>query len=149
MRWGLIYGIIFFSYYNTSVAMTLTGEPSKDPRQLNFQLFESAKKGRTRDVLLYLKHGAAIKARDRFGNTALLLAAFSGRAKTVKVLLEAGSDINHKNIMGSTALYRAARSGKNKSVRLLLKAGAKVNALNNKHLSPLIGAAFNLSLIHI
>ena len=44
MRRGLIYGIIFFFYYNTSVAMPLTGEPSKDPRQLNFQLFESAKK---------------------------------------------------------------------------------------------------------
>ena len=30
----------------------------------------------------------AWNARDRFGNTALLLAALSGRAKTVKVLLD-------------------------------------------------------------
>jgi len=144
MRRVLFLVAIFLSVkIGYSIAMPLTGEPSKDARQLNFQLFEAAKKGRTNDVKLYLKHGASIKARDRFGNTAFLLAAFSGRATTVQVLLKAGSALNHQNINGSSALLRAVKAGKKKSIKLLLEAGANIKLYNNKRLSPLAAAAFN------
>ena len=125
MRWTLWLVAIFVFLHVADAGAQLTGAPSGDPRQLNFQLFEAAKKGRTRDVTLYLKHGASINARDRFGNPALLLAALSGRAKTVKVLLDAGSAVNHRNLGGSSALLRAAKAGKRKSVNLLLAAGAE------------------------
>ena len=143
MRGTLLLAAVLLLASVTGAGAQLTGAPSPDARQLNFQLFEAAKKGRTGDVQLYLKHGASIKARDRFGNTALLLAAFSGRTKTVKVLLDAGSNVKHQNLGGSTALYRAAKAGKGKSVKLLVKAGGDVNTLNKKGLSPLIAAAFN------
>ncbi len=42
-----------------------------EPRQLNEKLFEAAKKGRTDEAIGFLRQGASVKARDRFGNTAL------------------------------------------------------------------------------
>ncbi|MCH8237607.1 MAG: ankyrin repeat domain-containing protein, partial [Proteobacteria bacterium] len=137
MRGSLLLAAILVVAQVPGAIAQQTGVPSIDPRQLNFQLFEAAKKGRTTDVALYLKHGASIKARDRFGNTALLLAAMSGRAKTVKLLLDAGSAVNQRNLGGSTALLRAAKAGKRKSVELLLATRADVKLLNNKRLSPL------------
>ena len=66
MRRGLIlWAVLFFAQISDGIAMPLTGEPSKDARQLNFQLFEAAKRGRTGDVEIYLNHGASVKARDR------------------------------------------------------------------------------------
>ena len=69
MRWTLWLVAIFVFLHVADAGAQLTGAPSGDPRQLNFQLFEAAKKGRTRDVTLYLKRGASLTARDRFALT--------------------------------------------------------------------------------
>ena len=71
---------------------------------------------------------ADVNATDKYGSTALMLAALSGTAEDVKVLLDAGADVNARNKGGMTSLMSAAGFGAAESVKVLLGAGADVNA---------------------
>ena len=68
-------------------------------RQLNFALFDAVEYGRMEDVRQLMDLGASVKARNRFGNTALLLAAQKGHLTIMQLLLGAGSDIHHQNFL--------------------------------------------------
>ncbi len=81
--------------------------PGAEFRVLSLRLFEAAQKGETEKVVQLLAEGAPVEARDRFGNTALLVAARAGRTKAVQVLLEAGSEIDHQNLRGADRAVRA------------------------------------------
>ena len=61
--------------------------PGSEFRQLNLHLFEAAKSGDTKVIENLLSKGASATARDRFGNTALLLAARVSKSKSLEVLL--------------------------------------------------------------
>lgn len=87
-------------------------ENNPDYRRMNFDLFEASKEGRTDAVKALLAQGASVKARNRFGNTALIYAARSGNVETVKALLEADSDLNHQNLNGSSVLFDATKRNK-------------------------------------
>ena len=65
-----------------------------------------------------------MNARNKYGSTALMLAARFGTAENVKVLLDAGADVNARNEDGGTALIYAARFGTAENVKVLLDAGA-------------------------
>lgn len=112
-------------------------------RDLNTALFDHIKRGRTKESLAILSQGANLEARDRTGNTPLLLAARTARSKLVKKLIEMGANINHQNLIGSTAILRASTADRGKNVSILLEAGAEINVRNNKGLTPLAAAAFN------
>ena len=66
-------------------------------RQLNFRLFDEARAGNTTVVKQLLNQGAQVDARNRFGNTALLLAVRAGHSDTAKTLLAAGADASINN----------------------------------------------------
>ena len=55
-------------------------------------------------ISLLLQAGADVNAKDRDGNTALILAA-AENPTVVSVLLKAGADVNAKDRDGNTALY--------------------------------------------
>ena len=147
---NIVPALVVIASVNTATAGNDPPIPT-DQRQLDFQLFDAAKNGRAKDVLLLLKHGGSIKARDRFGNTPLLLSAVSGSPMTVDILIKAGSMINYQNLGGSTALLRAVKAGNDESAKLLLQAGADINAVNKQSLSPLVMAAYtgNLEIFKI
>ena len=71
-------------------------------------------------VPLLLEHGAAVNAKDGYGQTALHDAAFHGHADAVAALLHAGADASIRNKRGLTALDRARSKGRSACVRLLL-----------------------------
>ncbi|KAH9601443.1 Ankyrin repeat-containing domain [Trypanosoma melophagium] len=52
-----------------------------------------------------------LNARDRYGNTALVLAAYAGHIKVVEYLLEKGVDLSIRNTQGMTAVMAAAFAG--------------------------------------
>ena len=112
-------------------------------RDLNFMLFDASARNCTALMPVLLKQGASVTARDRFGSTALLIAARSGHVEAIEFLLAEGSDIEHVNLAGSTALLRAVTANRRKAARHLLKAGANPDKANIKKISPLVAASFN------
>ena len=112
-------------------------------RERNFLLFDAAERGCTDLVPGLIEAGASITARDRFGNTPLLIAARMGHRKIVTYLLDQGSDVRHPNLAGSTALIRAVSSNRRRTAKLLLEAGADIDAVNSKGISALMAASFN------
>ncbi|MFA5902237.1 MAG: ankyrin repeat domain-containing protein, partial [Hyphomicrobium sp.] len=105
--------------------------------QVNAALFSAADKGCVELARQLLADGASLKARDRFGASALSRAATSGKAELVDLFLQNGAAIDARNIDGSTALFLAAEAGNWKAVDLLIARGADVNLLGRTGLTPL------------
>ena len=59
---------------------------------------------------------ADLKATDKEGNTALILAAAGGHVENLEKLLAAGADVNLTQIYGRTALMSAASHGQDKCI---------------------------------
>ncbi len=120
-----------------------TAGPKRNLRTISFLLFEAAERGCIALAERLLEEGAAIGARDRAGNTALLRAARMGETEMVELLLARGADLAHRNLEGSTALLRAVEMNRRQTVRRLLAAGADAGAANAKGIAPVIVAAYN------
>jgi ankyrin repeat protein len=75
-----------------------------------------------------IRAGADVRAANRYGITALSLAALNGNAPMVSALLEAGADANSTSAEGEPVLLTAARAGNTATVTLLLARGADPNA---------------------
>src|SRR5262249_2971059 len=73
--------------------------------------------------------GAAVDAKDRIGQTALMWAAADGHADVVETLVRAGADAHARLKSGFTPLLFAAREGRIGAVRALLNAGVDVNGV--------------------
>ncbi len=114
-----------------------------DSRTINLLFFDAAERGCLDLVETFLELGASIEARDRSGNTGLLIAARRGENRVVKRLLDEGSDVNHRNLAGGTALLRAVTMNRRGTAKMLLQAGAEPNQENNRGVLPLTAAAFN------
>jgi ankyrin repeat protein len=112
-------------------------------RVLNFLFFDAAERGCVELVRRFLDLGASIEARDRLGNTGLLVAARAGENQIVELLLAEGSAIEQQNLAGGTALLRAVTMNRRRTAKILLKAGADPNQANKKGVGPLAAAAFN------
>jgi len=78
---------------------------------------------KTLDVLLATK--VDVNARNRYGDSAIMVAALGGRLDFVKKLRARGADVNQK---GWTALIYAATGGRDAIVTYLLGEGADINA---------------------
>lgn len=73
---------------------------------------------------LLIGRGANLEAKDRGGNTALILAAELGFVDGVQLLLARKANPNAVNGQGETALIKAVHARDANSARLLLAAGA-------------------------
>lgn len=92
-------------------------------------------------VELLIGAGAEVNAKNKYGGTALAIAAAGGRTETVKLLLAKGADVNAKAQSGETPLYGAVGYFGNKEVtELLIANGAEVNAENPLKRTPLFAA---------
>lgn len=85
--------------------------------------------------------GYDVNAKDDFGNTPLMVAAFWNELRSTKILIEAGADVNLQDSFGSSAVDDAAAYGNLEIVKELVRAGANVNVLNNFRVNPLHSAA--------
>jgi len=82
--------------------------------------------GNVRIIETLLDAGANLHQKDKYGNTAFLLAAQGGKPDAVKKFLSLGFDANATDDHGGrTALIAAARSAE--ALKILIEAGAKVN----------------------
>jgi uncharacterized protein len=84
----------------------------------------AAKDGDAGAVRELLHFGADVDARDRYGQTALMLAAHAGHVAVVERLLAAGADMDVTAKYGLSALMLAVLAGHVEVARLLARAGA-------------------------
>jgi ankyrin repeat protein len=70
---------------------------------------------------------AQVDRQDRFGRTALALAASRGDEEVARLLLESGADPNRPGERGATPLVLAARQGHPEVADVLLSAGAEAS----------------------
>ena len=71
-----------------------------------------------------LRSGAHLDAQDRYGQTALMLAAHHGHADVVATLIDAGAHLDVTAKFGLSALMLAVVAGHGECARLLAHAGA-------------------------
>lgn len=112
------------------------------PRELNFLLFEAVAKGCLQLTTKILDNGAVVSARDRFGNTPLLVAARMGHNKIIDLMIDRGAKVHQLNLAGSSALLRAVSNGRRRAAKRLLELGVDVNLANKKGMTPLIAASY-------
>ena len=94
----LLFTVILLSFTGISYAV----EP-----YLNTRLLEAASVGDVNAVKDALYSGADVDARDRLGNTALILAADGGSQAVVRLLIAYKASVNAVNKFGYTPLMSA------------------------------------------
>lgn len=80
-----------------------------------------------RIVQYLLQQGANVKAKNKAGQTPLLVAADRGRTDAAKLLLERGAEVHDADLQGRFALLSAACKGYSWFVQLLAEKGANLN----------------------
>lgn len=93
-------------------------------------------------VQLLLSSGANVNARNRVGETVLMMLDDDATGDLVWDLLNAGADVKLKDDDGDTALMKVAGSSNLEALKALLDAGAEVNSKNKRGQTALILAAF-------
>jgi hypothetical protein len=85
---------------------------------------DAAKAGDVATVRSLLDSGGDIDARDRYGQTALMLAAHHGHEALVDLLIEHGANLDVTAKYSLSALMLAVIAGHTEIVRRLVQAGA-------------------------
>lgn len=84
----------------------------------------AAKSGDAAALRALLDGAVGVDSLDRYGQTALMLAAPRGHREAVEVLLGAGADLDHTAKYGLSALMLATINDRQEIARLLVEAGA-------------------------
>ncbi|EAX92377.1 ankyrin repeat protein, putative [Trichomonas vaginalis G3] len=75
----------------------------------------------------FLSLGANINEKDKYGNTALHIAAWNNSKETTEVLISHGANVNEKGQNGKTPLHNASYKNSKEIAELLISFGANVN----------------------
>lgn len=90
---------------------------------------DAIKRGDVQLVLDLLEQGTDVDARDRYGNTALMLAAHAGHHEVVETLIAHRANLNITAKFGLSALMLALVAGHAEIARLLARAGADLSLM--------------------
>ncbi|WP_339045139.1 ankyrin repeat domain-containing protein [Candidatus Mesenet endosymbiont of Agriotes lineatus] len=105
------------------------------------ELFDGVISKDFKRIEMAINSGTNVNAKNKNGDTALILSTINGSKDIVKFLLENGAKVNKKNKNNSTPLHLAISSNNIKITELLLKYGAKMNERNDNDEMPLHFAA--------
>lgn len=125
-----------FTQVNTAIA-------AQPKEALGEQLIAAAMSNDLVKVKDLLERGVDADYTEKFGYSALMVAAFKGHADIAEVLLARGADTEKKDKEdAATALIRAAQNGHPKIVAALIQAGAQVNVQATSGVTALVAASF-------
>ena len=85
---------------------------------------DAAEQGDEAELRAMLEAGEDLNAHDRYGQTALMLAARHGHLEAARALVDAGADLDHTAKYRLTALMLATINGHYLVAQLLVEAGA-------------------------
>lgn len=119
------------------------GTPGALVVRRHLQFINGIEKNDIKTVQDYLAKGFDVNAKNRFGETALMIAAQNGNKNIVEMLIASGANVNAQNSYGSTALIKATCLHENEVVELLLDHGAAINAQSEDGNTALMWAANN------
>lgn len=88
---------------------------------------DAIKRGDVQMVLDLLGRGSDVNARDRYGQTALMLAAHAGHREVVETLIAHRADLNITAKFGLSALMLALVAGHAEVARVLAQSGADLS----------------------
>jgi len=88
---------------------------------------DAIKRGDLQAVLDLLGRGIDVDARDRYGQTALMLAAHAGHREVVETLIAHRANLDITAKFGLSALMLAVVAGHTEVARVLAKAGADLS----------------------
>jgi ankyrin repeat protein len=77
------------------------------------------------------RNGKDINPKDKYGSTALHIAAIRDKRADVEHLLDSGADPDPRDLSGETPLKKAITRGRTEIVKILVHGGADVNLENN------------------
>jgi ankyrin repeat protein len=131
------------------------GAPKNTTIRGDTALLLAVKRGNVSFVKLLVEHGADCAPRDRYGVTALHLAACpemflsysanlpnsTENQEIIRILVKGGADINSQDRGGDTPLHYTAEYGHVAAMQLLIGRGADVNIIGNNEFTPLQYAA--------
>ncbi len=107
---------------------------------------DAIKRGDIQIVLDLLVRGTDVNARDRYGQTALMLAAHAGHSEVVEILIAHRANLNITAKFGLSALMLAFVAGHPEIARLLAKAGADLSLRGSGAPGFADKTAYNLAL---
>jgi ankyrin repeat protein len=120
---------------NESIESLVARGAQKNPTILIDQLeaaecHTSEKKAERLIVVIdyFLKNGTDVNAKNEWGNTALMAAAYHDCADITEKLLQNGAKVNEKNNFGDMAISAACNQLNVEVIELLLQNGAEVDA---------------------
>ena len=88
---------------------------------------DAISRGNVQDICDLLDRGANVDARDRHGQTALMLAAHAGHREVVEALIARRSNVNMTAKHGLSALMLALVAGHEEVARILADAGTDLS----------------------
>lgn len=88
---------------------------------------DAIRRGDVQIVRALLEQGTDVDARDRYGQTALMLAAHAGHREVVEILIAHRVDLNITAKFGLSALMLALIAGHEEVARFLARAGADLS----------------------
>lgn len=98
-------------------------------------LFQSVKNGNLAKINIAIAKGADIQAKDKNGNSVLMLACKQETPRVAKFLVYSTQiNVNSQNHNGDTALIIAARNGNSAIVRFLLSKKSRARAKTKSEL---------------
>ena len=108
---------------------------------VNARLLAAARNGDGAGLQRALREGASPDARNRLGETALVIGLKKDDLALARTMLAAGTDVNIAAVNGITALMAAAYSGRAAIVDALLARGADVSAVDRLGKTAMVYAA--------
>lgn len=88
---------------------------------------EGIERGDVAQLGRLLSSGADVNARDRYGQTGLMIAAGRGKADVLRLLIDRGAALDQTAKFGLSAVMLAVINGHVEIVRMLVQAGARLD----------------------